>query len=407
MSAQDIHVVVVGVSTAGLVIAKKVAALAQNGFKNLHVTIIDKNAYSYHAIGAPRAIVDKEYGKKLLFRLDTVLAQFEVDSTQPKHRFIQATLTNVHSDKTVVLSNGEQIKFDYLMLATGATNSFPANVHAPTLESARSQLANLHANVEQATSVLVIGGGAVGVEIAGEVADHYPSKKVTLVHSGERLLPLNFKESLSNGAVLKLQQLGVEVVLNERVDIPVDTQFDGSIQKLVLSGRSGRTYNSDMQFLATGTKLHTEYMGTLEKQLGVVLREKNGAIKVSPTLQLDTDAMPTVFVVGDVNSLPAGAKYAVKAVEQAQLAAANLITMIQAGVHNSGKTTSSSPVLQNWNGSIMNMIAVPIGKSLGVMQVMGLAFGKSYIGDFLVSKIKGKDYLIGKTAKEFPPGANA
>ncbi len=32
---------------------------------------------------------------------------------------------------------------------------------------------------------MVVGGGAVGVEIAGEIAQEYPEKTVTVVHAGD------------------------------------------------------------------------------------------------------------------------------------------------------------------------------------------------------------------------------
>jgi apoptosis-inducing factor 2 len=42
--------------------------------------------------------------------------------------------------------------------------------------------------MESSQSILVVGGGSVGVELAGEIATDYPGKKVTLVHKGPRLL---------------------------------------------------------------------------------------------------------------------------------------------------------------------------------------------------------------------------
>ncbi|KAI9471772.1 hypothetical protein LPJ78_001969 [Coemansia sp. RSA 989] len=403
MSSRNIHVVVVGCSAGGLGLAKTVAALAKQGYPNLQVTIVDKNAYTYYMIGAPFGIVNPQFGSRLFFRLDSLLTQFEVDKDNPKHQFIQAALLNVNHDKTLDLSNGQTLSFDYLVLATGATNNFPANISAPSIHDARAQLNQVYENLKQASSVLVIGGGAVGVEIAGEVADAFPSKQVTLVHSGSRLLPLNFKEGLSNGAVAKLQKLGVKVVLNERMEIPDGTTFDCSLRPLSLTGKSGKTYTSDVQFLAIGPKVHTEYLQNLEKQLGAALREKNGTIKIKPTLQVDCNALSTVFAVGDVNSLPGGAKYYVKAAEQSQLAAANVVAMIKAGYEQG---TSAGLNLQRWNGSVMNMIAVPIGRSLGVLQAAGVAFGKSCMGDVLVRNAKSKDYFISKIESEFPSGAN-
>ncbi|KAJ7351013.1 hypothetical protein OS493_037193 [Desmophyllum pertusum] len=38
------------------------------------------------------------------------------------------------------------------------------------------------------TELVVIGGGAVGLELVGELATDYPSKKVTLMHNKEQIL---------------------------------------------------------------------------------------------------------------------------------------------------------------------------------------------------------------------------
>ncbi|KAJ2160001.1 hypothetical protein GGF46_002609 [Coemansia sp. RSA 552] len=400
---RHIHVVVVGISGAGIGVSKALATLARDeGYPNLQVTMVDANPYYYHLLGAPRGLVDKEYAQRQFFRLDGLLASLEVDPTRPQHRFIHARLTNIEGGKVVELSTGERLSFDYLVLATGAQNAFPANVRAGSIEEARQRVAQLHEDVARAKSILVIGGGAVGVEMAGEIAQEY-KKKVTLVHSSSRLLPLNFKPGLSNGAVYKLRQLGVDVVLNERVEVPEALEFTGTLRPLVLKGKSGREYPSDLQLLATGTKLRTEYMEGLELQLGN-LREPNGAIKVRSTLQLDTDTLPTVFVVGDVNSLPQGAKYLVKAAEQSKLAAANISEMIRKGVDCNG---GGEAKLQVWNGSLMNMIAVPIGRYMGVGQFVGLAFGKSRVGDYLLRMTKNKDYFLSKVAAEFPTDANS
>ena len=43
--------------------------------------------------------------------------------------------------------------------------------------------------VKNSGSVLVIGGGALGVQFATDIKQHYPEKRVTLVHSGPQLLP--------------------------------------------------------------------------------------------------------------------------------------------------------------------------------------------------------------------------
>ena len=40
-----------------------------------------------------------------------------------------------------------------------------------------------HESLSSAASVLVIGGGTVGVEFAGEIASAFPNKDITLAHT--------------------------------------------------------------------------------------------------------------------------------------------------------------------------------------------------------------------------------
>ncbi|KAJ2008125.1 hypothetical protein GGI04_000342 [Coemansia thaxteri] len=403
MSTREINVVVVGVSVAGIKAAKTIAQLSKTGYPNLRITLVDKNSYHYHAIGAPRSIVDKAYGKKLIFPLKDLLAPFELDPAHPKHTFIQASIAAVTPD-SVELSTGQSVHFDYLVLSTGARNQFPANLTALNEQEAETETQRVFDNVSSAKSILVIGGGAVGVEIAGEIRAAYPDKPVTLVHSASRLLPLNFKPALSDGAVAKLQRLGVQVVLDEKIELPSDISFNCAVRPLTLRGTSGRDYVSDLQILATGTKLDTEYLAPLESKLGLVLRDPQGAIKVNSYLQLNSKGQINIFVPGDVNNLPAGAKYAYKAAQQGEHVGHNIVALIKQGASES---TAKETALKEWDGSLMEIIVVPLGKHLGVFQGLGIALGKSWFGDFVTRNMKGKDYFLSQKAKEFPASSLA
>ena len=49
----------------------------------------------------------------------------------------------------------------------------------------------------------MVGGGAVGVELAGEVASKYPDKLVSIIHGGTFLVTMNyghkFQRSITSG----------------------------------------------------------------------------------------------------------------------------------------------------------------------------------------------------------------
>lgn len=63
------------------------------------------------------------------------------------------------------------------------------------------------------------------MELAGEIAEYYSApgkqkKKITLVHGGERLLAAeSWKPKFGKNLQGQLENLGVEVVLGEKVDI--------------------------------------------------------------------------------------------------------------------------------------------------------------------------------------------
>ena len=89
--------------------------------------------------------------------------------------------------------------------------------------------------------MLMVFLGAVGIEMAAELALVYPGKKVTLVHSRNRLLsaepiPDDFKDL----TVELLKEAGVEVVVNKRVkeSIPIGTSEKPSYQIHFTDGTS-------------------------------------------------------------------------------------------------------------------------------------------------------------------------
>ncbi|MEN3112592.1 NAD(P)/FAD-dependent oxidoreductase [Uliginosibacterium paludis] len=141
-----------------------------------------------------------------------------------------------------------KLRYDWLILATGARHAYFGNDHweanAPglkTIEDAtairrrllwafeRAEMTDDPAEREANLTMVVVGGGPTGVELAGSIAELAkaalakdfrridPRKaRVLLVEAGPRLLP-SFPEGLSAAAKASLEQLGVTVRVNARV----------------------------------------------------------------------------------------------------------------------------------------------------------------------------------------------
>jgi len=150
--------------------------------------------------------------------------------------------------KSVTLRDGNVLKYDTLVLATGATHAYfgrddwaPVAQGLKTLEDAttirrrvllafeRAETARDPAERDACLTFIIIGAGPTGVELAGIIAElahktlprefrniDTRKAKVILVEAGPRVLP-TFVPELSEYALKALNDLGVEVRLGKPV----------------------------------------------------------------------------------------------------------------------------------------------------------------------------------------------
>lgn len=90
-------------------------------------------------------------------------------------RHVQSAAESV-SGSEVITSSGDRVPFDFLVISTGTTYSGPST-RAEQIKVYEGEKKKLSA----ANTVLIIGGGPVGVELAGEIAVDFPEKKVSSI----------------------------------------------------------------------------------------------------------------------------------------------------------------------------------------------------------------------------------
>ena len=151
------------------------------------VILVDQREYFEYTPGILRLFLEPHFIHKLAFPLP-----------HGSHQIIQGTVTNT-ADKQLNYTDAatrqsKTLEFDYLILATGSTYHYPVTASpSETSITARAKGWKMSARkVQEASSILILGGGAVGTELAAEIVDHYSCKKktVTLVDASHRLVPL-------------------------------------------------------------------------------------------------------------------------------------------------------------------------------------------------------------------------
>lgn len=342
---KDARVVVIGAGFAGL---KAVNRLARAG---VQVSLIDKN--NYHLF------------QPLLYQVATTgLNPSEISSTVRRNfnRFknvniIKAELTDLDKDdKVAVCDEGElKIPYDYLILCAGSKVGYFGNDDwckiAPGLKSLKdattirnrylnnfelAELASKPSEVNRLTTVVIIGGGPTGVELAGAFAElrsqvlkrdfrefNPTAARVILIEGGASLLH-GYASELSNYTLKRLQRLGVEIYLDERV-LGIDESGVRTAQHEFVSANV--IWAAGVEGLPIASKLAKEVTG-------------RNAIVVNPDLSLPEDS--SIYACGDIAYFGHDKRYpkglpgvAQVAMQQGELAAKNILASL------SGKKTEA------------------------------------------------------------------
>ena len=114
--------------------------------------------------------------------------------------------------------------YDILVTASGLRRAWPVAPQAKTKEEFRSDIVQYTASFGDASrGVVIVGGGAVGVEIAAKLKMLIPQLTVTLAHSRDTLLSSEpIPDSAKEKTFELLKGTGVRVLMNHRLRQVVD-----------------------------------------------------------------------------------------------------------------------------------------------------------------------------------------
>src|SRR6266481_4894308 len=299
------HVVIVGAGFGGLGVAEHLAHVP------LDVTLIDK--HNYHTF------------QPLLYQVATSLLNAEdvgapvrgMFQHQENVTFRMATVTGVDvPNHKIKLLDGNQIAYDYLVLAGGASvnyfntpgaaeHAFPLYTLLDAVKLRNQILERFEAAdrdpaliQEGALNFVIVGAGPTGVETAGALSDLFynllprdyhqlatEKARIIMVEMGKEVLA-PFKDNLRAYAKQELERRRVEVRLGEAV-----AEVGSTFVRL----KSGEEIKAHTLIWAAGVRANP-----LADMLGLP-QGRGGRIQLHPDLSVPDH--PEIFVVGDMGEV--------------------------------------------------------------------------------------------------------
>ncbi|XP_008301611.1 ferroptosis suppressor protein 1 [Stegastes partitus] len=357
-SFENVHVVVVGGGFGGIAAAQD---LKSRGIK---FTLIDMRDAFHHNVGALRASVQPGFAQTTFIPFKETFGE----------SFIQGRVERIDTDgQLVVLEGGREIRFSHLLLCTGTDGPFPGKFNTVASHQAAVQAYEDFAKqVLAAESVLVVGGGSTGVEMAAEIRTEYPDKKVVLIHSRTELADPELLPSVRDQVKQVLQEKGVELLLGQKVANLSELPLNVVQKDTVVTTDTGNTVTADLIISCAGLKVNSAaYASSLTGCLA-----DNGALKVNDYMQVE--GFSNIYAAGDCTDVREP-KMAYHAGLHAAVAVANIANSL------SGKALTTYRT-----GNVTLLMA--LGRDDGVGQFNGFRLPR-----FLVAFGKSRNLLVWKS----------
>jgi NADH:ubiquinone reductase (H+-translocating) len=287
------------------------------------------------------------------------------------------------ANRSVTLTHGN-LGYDYLVLGLGGRTTYFGHPEweefAPGLKSLddalrirreillafeQAETATDPAEIEKLMTIVVVGGGPTGVELAGafaELATHVlrsdfkridPTKARVILIEASPVVLSHLSTRLAESATRQLLDLGVDIRTSTRVN---------AISKGVVE-TTGGTIRAANIIWAAGVGA-----SPLTKQLGVEL-DRAGRVKVLPDLSLPNH--PEVFAIGDMASVMQKDGTPVPGVSPAAMQMARHVAEIVNDDIEYGLPVDRRPAFEYWDKGTM----ATIGRSRAVAKMGRIEFG--------------------------------
>lgn len=260
--------VVIGASAAGISGARTLRQLD----KDAEIILVSKDEAVYsrcilhHYISEHRDIEALDFTEKDFFEKNNINWIKGVEVLEVKEL-----------EKILILSNGEILSYDKLLIASGAS------AFIPPIENLREAnnvvgLRNLDDAVlikevaKKVKNIVVLGAGLVGIDAISGLLDY--DVNISLVEMGQKILPLQLDEYTSRVYEKKFNECGVNLKLGVKAE---KLMVDENNNPKALLLNTGEKVLCELVIVATGVRSNVGFLknSTVEiDRLGLIINEK-------------------------------------------------------------------------------------------------------------------------------------
>ena len=271
--------IIIGGGIAGVSAAEAVHALQPDS----DITLIsEEQTLPYFRMSLTRYLAGEVEREKLILHDQQWYLQNHITILLNTH--VEAIETE---SKQISLADGQKLPFDKLILASGAHPNMPPfpGRELKGVQTLRTlEDADLIMDVARKQArVVCIGGGLLGLEVAGAVARQ--GAQVTVLEGLDWLLPRQLDAQASAILKEKIENLGIKVI------VPAMTKAmhgDGRVESVELGG--GQVIPADLVLISTGVSANLE----LAKSAGLAV---NRGVLVNEHM---VTSNPDILAAGDL-----------------------------------------------------------------------------------------------------------
>lgn len=243
--------VVVGASAAGINAAKTLREIN----KDIEIILVSKDEYVYsrcilhHFLDGRRDIEDLDFSPGEFFKKYDIkwMKGVEVTGIDTK-------------EKKLKLDNGEDLPYEKVVLATGASSFLPPIENLRTANNVIG-LRNLDDAIRikeiapKVKNIIILGAGLVGVDAMAGLLDY--DAKVTMIEMGDRILALQLDHYAANVYIERLKEEGVDFRFNVRAEKVI---VDENNNPVAIKLNTGEEVPGELIIACTGVRSNVGFL---------------------------------------------------------------------------------------------------------------------------------------------------